>query len=167
MENLSTDIHKSFGRSLFNKRMSSARYLTEHYSCVLPTIKRYSLQSRFCHSTGKDSLNAALSLPVLQKHDCRKDCKLKSKMKRKKKQLILSDEDLTLSLSSRSVSNRLLSFLRSRNCLRTRKSVKIAKARFREASIQKRVFVRNNSNENQFALHKNTQFINTSKEKDV
>ena len=138
MENLSTDIHKSSGRSLFNKR-----YLTEHYSCVLPTIKRYSLQSRFCHSTGNDSFNAALSLPMLQKHDCRKDCKLKSKMKRKK-QLILSDEDLTLSLSSRSVSNRLLSFLRSRNCLRTRKSVKIAKARFREASIQKRVFVRNN-----------------------
>ena len=81
MENLSTDIHKSFGRSLFNKR---ARYLTEHYSCVPPTIKRYSLQSRFCHSTGDDSLNAGLSLPVLQKHDCRKDCKLKSKMKKKK-----------------------------------------------------------------------------------
>lgn len=85
-----------------------------------------------------DSLNAGLSLPVLQKHDCRKDCKLKSKMKRKK-QLILSNGDLTLSLSSRSVSNRLLSFLRSRNCLRTRKSVKITKARFREASKQKRV----------------------------
>ena len=65
---------------------------------------------------------------------------VKEQDEKETKQLILCDEDLTLSLSSRSVSNRLLSFLRSRNYLRTRKSVKIAKARFREASIPKRVF---------------------------